>query len=59
MDKIIELRQDFEILQETWHKLHHQLQRLNSSASMKLDLQIIENKINQITEKNETCNTLN
>ena len=44
MDKIIELGQDFEVLQETWHRLHNQLQRLNRSATIKLDMQIIENK---------------
>jgi len=48
MDKIIELGQDFEVLQETWHRLHNQLQRLNRSATIKLDMQIIENKINKI-----------
>jgi len=31
-----------------WHRLHNQLQRLNRSATIKLDMQIIENKINKI-----------
>jgi len=48
MDKIIELRQDFEVLQETWHKLYNQLQKLSSSANLKLDMQLIESKVNKI-----------
>jgi len=48
MDKIIELRQDFEVLQQALHKSDNQLQILNSSATVKLEMQIIENKINQI-----------
>ncbi len=48
MDKIIELPQDFEVLQQAWHKLDNQLQILNSSATVKLEMQLIENKINQI-----------
>jgi plasmid maintenance system antidote protein VapI len=48
MDKIIELPQNFGVLQQAWHKLDNQLQILNSSATVKLEMQLIENKINQI-----------
>lgn len=48
MDKIIELRQDFDVLQEAVQKLENELQILNSSATVKLEMQLIENKINQI-----------
>ena len=48
MNKIIELHQDFESLQEAWHKLYNQLQILNYSATIKSDMQLIENKIDKI-----------
>jgi len=48
MDKIIEWHQYFEVLQKAWYKLHNQLQILNSSATVKLEMQTLENKINQI-----------
>jgi len=35
-------------LQKAWYKLHNQLQILNSSATVKLEMQTLENKINQI-----------
>jgi len=48
MNKIIELQQDFYVLQEAWHKLFNQLQTLDSVIVTKLDIQAIENKLNKI-----------
>jgi hypothetical protein len=46
MNKIIELRQDFEFLQAAWNKLYNQF--LNSSTASKSDIQAIENKMNKV-----------
>ncbi len=48
MNKIVELRQDFGVLQQAWHDLTNQLQVLESSTITKLDVESIENKMNKV-----------
>ncbi|MDM8565358.1 hypothetical protein QUF74_06865 [Candidatus Halobeggiatoa sp. HSG11] len=44
MDKIVELQQDFVVLQEAWNKLSNQLQTLDNHV----DIQTVESKMNKV-----------